>query len=159
MKRKKPPLERFEGTDAAARAKVALVLEVLAGTSSITQACREAGLNAMQYYKLEERLVGAMLEAASMPAARGRRMSAAAAATRLAEETEALKQEHRRMKSLVRVSRKLFRPKGRKGGKRGPGRPKKGTAPQGASKPQPEAPKRPRRLEATLAPEPVSKEE
>lgn len=108
MKRKKQPLERIAVTDEAAKAKVALVLEVLSGEKSIGKACEETGINMLQYYKLEEKMLRAMMEAALMPSMRRRGPSPAAEATTLAAETEALRAEHRRMRSLVRVSRKLL---------------------------------------------------
>ena len=106
MKRKKQPLERMEVTDAPAKAKVAMVLEVLSGEKTITQACQETGLKPLQYYKVEEKMVRAMLETAQMPVRRG--PSRAAEAMQLSEETAALRQEHQRMRSLLRVSRKLM---------------------------------------------------
>lgn len=124
MKRKKMPLERMEVQDEQAKGKVAIVLEVLAGEKSISQACKETGLKPLQYYKIEDRMVGAMLEAAKMPAVRGKRKDPIGEATTLAEQTESLRQEHRRMRSLVRISKKLFRKGTRKPRKTGPKRPK-----------------------------------
>jgi molybdenum-dependent DNA-binding transcriptional regulator ModE len=124
MKRRKGPLESMEEKDEEAKGKVSLVLEVLSGEKSISQACKETGLKPLTYYKLEERLVGAMLEAAKMPILRGRRKSPGAEAASLAEQTEELRQEHRRIKSLVRITKRLFRQRSRKTRKNGPGRPK-----------------------------------
>ncbi len=120
--RKRMPLARVQtdADQAAARAKVSLILDVLSGVKAISEACREQGLKPLQYYKLEERMIRAMLQAASMPQRESTRLSREA--TRLTGEMDALRREHRRMKSLVRVSRKLFRENLSR--KRGPARPR-----------------------------------
>lgn len=118
MRRKVNPLSRLPVTDEEAKAKVSLVVQVLSGEKSISEACRDSGLKALSYYKLEERLLRGMLSAASMPAARrGRRKDPAAEANQIAAETEDLRQEHRRMQSLVRITRRLFRTGARNGPK------------------------------------------
>ena len=124
MRRKKLPVDKMEVQDEQAKGKVSVVLDVLSGEKTITQACKETGLKPLQYYKIEDRMVAAMLEAAKMPAVRGRRGNPMAEATTLAAQTEALRQEHRRMQSLLRISKKLFRRGTRKPRKNGPGRPK-----------------------------------
>lgn len=144
-KRKKQPLERIAVTDAAAKAKVALVLEVLSGEKSIGAACQEAGVNILQYYKLEEKMLRSMLEAALMPSMRRRGPSPATEATTLAAETEALRAEHRRMRSLVRVSRKLLGLGTGKPRKTGLRSPKTGVWPE-ATLPGTELPRRRGRL-------------
>ena len=144
MKRRKGPLEGMEVEDQQAKGKVSLVLTVLAGEKSIAEACRETGLKPLTYYKLEERMVGAMLAVAKMPAVRGKRKDPLAEATTLAQETADLRQEHRRLQSLMRISKKLFRTGGRKPRKNGPGRPKQ-AIPGGAPPETPEAPRRPGR--------------
>jgi len=121
MKRKVDPLSRLPVTEEEAKAKVSLVLQVLSGEKSISEACRDTGLKPLTYYKLEERLLRGMLLAASMPAARrGRRKDPAAEANQIAAETEDLRQEHRRMQSLVRITRRLFRTAGARNGPKGP---------------------------------------
>ncbi len=114
MKRKRSPLSKLANEDKVAKAKVAAVLEVLSGEKTISKACQESGLKPIAYYKLEERMVQAMLAAASMPPRRGKRRDPAAEASWLAEETETLRQEHRRLSALMRVSNKLFRTRLRK---------------------------------------------
>lgn len=125
MKRRKNPLETLEIEDQDAKGKVSLVLTVLSGEKSISEACRETGLKPILYYKLEERMLRAMLATAAMPAVRGRRKDPLSQANSLAEETAQLREEHRRLQSLMRISKKLLRGRGRKGLKRGPGRPRK----------------------------------
>ena len=129
MKRKKGPLDSLNVEDKDAKAKVSLVLTVLSGEKSIAEACRETGFKPILYYKLEERMVRAMVATAAMPALRGRRKDPLVEATSLAEETEQLRQEHRRLQSLMRISKKLLRKGARRGRKPGPGRPKGSTAP------------------------------
>jgi transposase-like protein len=129
MKRKKGPMDNLDVEDKDAKAKVSLVLTVLSGEKSIAEACRETGFKPILYYKLEERMVRAMVATAAMPALRGRRKDPLVEATSLAQETEQLRQEHRRLQSLMRISKKLLRKGARRGRKPGPGRPKGSTAP------------------------------
>lgn len=125
MRRKVNPLSRLPVTEEEAKAKVSLVIQVLSGEKSISEACRDTGLKPLTYYKLEERLLRGMLLAASMPAARrGRRKDPAAEANQIAAETEDLRQEHRRMQSLVRITRRLFRTAGARNGPKGPRKPR-----------------------------------
>lgn len=131
--KKAAPLDRLAVTDAAAKAKVAAVLAVLSGEKAISEVCRETGLQPLQYYKLETRLVEAMVATAGMPSSGRRRRSPVAEAATLAEKTEQLRQEHRRMQCLLRVSRKLLRPPKR--ARKGPGRPPKASPPQAQTVP------------------------
>ena len=126
MSRKKNPLETLEIEDQDAKGKVSLVLTVLSGEKSISEACRETGLKPLSYYKLEERMLRAMLASASMPSLRGRRKDPLSQASSLVEETAQLREEHRRLQSLMRISKKLLRGRGRKHRKNGPGSPRKG---------------------------------
>jgi hypothetical protein len=144
MKRKKQPLESLDVEDKDAKAKVSLVLTVLAGEKSISEACRETGLKPLSYYKLEERMVRAMVATAKMPALRGRRKDPLSEANSLAEETAQLRQEHRRLQSLMRISKKLLRTGARRGRKPGPGRPKQAISP-GTAAETPEPARRPGR--------------
>ena len=144
MRRKKGPLDMVEVEDQDAKGKVSLVLTVLAGEKSIAEACRETGLTPITYYKLEERMVRAMVATAKMPALRGRRKDPLTEATSLAEETTQLRQEHRRLQSLMRISKKLLRTGARKRRKNGPGRPKQ-TIPAETPAQTPEVPRRPGR--------------
>ena len=128
MRRKLSPLSKLDVEDKDAKGKVSLVLQVLSGEKTITEACKETGIKPISYYKLEERMVRAMVAAAEMPALKGRRRKdPLAEATSLAQETEQLRQEHRRLASLMRISGKLFRVKRRKYRKNGLGRPKGST--------------------------------
>jgi hypothetical protein len=144
MKRKKGPLESMDVADQDAKGKVSLVLSVLAGEKSIAEACRETGLKPLTYYKLEERMVRAMVATAKMPVLRGKRKDPLAEATSLAEETAQLRQEHRRLQSLMRISKKLLRAGARKPRKNGLGRPKASPGPETPAG-TPEAPRRPGR--------------
>jgi transposase-like protein len=154
MKRKKMPLDRMEVTDAPAKAKVAMVLEVLSGEKPISKACQETGLKPLQYYKLEEKMVRAMLSAALLPSGSGRGRAPGIGTAAMAEETESLRQEHRRMKSLVRVSRKLLGLGAGKSRKYGP---RKAKTSESAQTPPaaPEAPRRPGRPPLALAAAPT----
>lgn len=91
------------------RTKVAAVLLVLSGEKTIKQVCEETGLRPLQYYKLEERIIAAMISAVKLPEGRRKGGDPLTEATSLARRTEALRQEHRKMQTLVRLSRKLFR--------------------------------------------------
>ena len=91
MRRRKGPLEAMEVEDQDAKGKVSLVLTVLAGEKSIAEACRETGLKPLTYYKLEERMVRAMVATAKLPVLRGKMKDPMAEATSLAEETAQLR--------------------------------------------------------------------
>jgi hypothetical protein len=95
----------------------------------------------MGYYRLEDRLILGMLQAAKMPPVRGRRSrDPAAEANSLAAETDLLRQEHRQMQALVRITKKLFRQGGRRR-RGGPGRPRKDQpAPEAAAPKTPSTP-------------------
>jgi hypothetical protein len=80
MIRRISPVDRLQVTDEDAKAKMLLVLGVVSGDQTISEACRQAGVQALTYYKLEERLMGGMYQAALMPPARrGRRSKGPAA--------------------------------------------------------------------------------
>jgi len=74
-------------------------------------------------------MIQAMLAAVAMPPRRGKRRDPALEASWLAEETESLRQEHRRLSALMRVSNKLFKTRLRK--------PKLGRPPKAAHPPGP----------------------
>jgi hypothetical protein len=133
MTRRKDPLENLAPEDKEAKGKVAMVLSILAGERSISEACREMGLQPLSYYRLEERMLRSMLATAKMPARRGRQKDPLAESSELVSETEELRREHRRLQSLMRVTRKLAA-----GPKRGPGRPRKAVS----TPPAPETPHR-----------------
>jgi hypothetical protein len=114
MKRKKHPLEQMEISDAEVKGKVSAVLSVLSGEKRIVEVCRETGITLMQYYRLEGRMIQAMVETAKMPPGRGRRKNPMQEMGTLAEKTEILRQEHRRMQSLMRISQKLVKLGGQK---------------------------------------------
>lgn len=140
MRQRKSPLEKLDVADPEAKAKVMLVLQVLSGEKTINGACREIGLLPLQYYKLEDKMVRAMVETAMLPKGAPRRDGAEEIRT-LSEETEALRQEQRRMQSLVRITRKVLGLKNRRPRKTGPGKPKEALLTQGPpSVPGAEAP-------------------
>ena len=124
MRRKRSPLDGVDPEEKEAKAKVSMVLQVLSGEKTIAEACRETGLKPIKYYKLEERMVQAMVATAKMPALRGKRKDPMTEMNDLATQTTELRQEHRRLQSLMRITRKLVSPK-----KRGPGRPPKAANP------------------------------
>jgi hypothetical protein len=130
MIRRISPVDRLKVTDEEAKAKMVLVLGVVSGNQTISDACRESGLKAISYYKLEERLMGGMYQAALMPPGRRGRPSKdlASEANQIAAETEELRREYRRMQSLVRITRRIFRTKGPTNGA-APPKKKNATAP------------------------------
>lgn len=140
MRRKKLPLERMDVADPEAKGKVAMVLSVLSGEKAIAEACRETGLAPLQYYKLEDKMVRAMVQAAMLPGA-GRRGDPGAEIRTLSEETEALRREQRRMQSLVRITRKVLGLGNRIPRKKGPGRPPKALSVQGSVAREPVVPR------------------
>jgi hypothetical protein len=144
-------LEKFQNNPEHEQsiAKVSVVLNVLAGEKSIAQVCKDTGLKPLQYYKLEEKMVQAMMLAAKAPPTRGRARNPLAEATNLAEKTDALRLEHRRLQSLMRMSRKLLKSGTRKRRKYRPRKPR--TADPKEPGNQTPSPRRPGRPPATVA--------
>lgn len=88
-----------------ARARAALVLEVLAGERTATEAAEELGVTMTSYYKLEDRAVNGMVEALKK-VPRGPRRNFDKEIEKLERECRRLERECRRNQSLLRVSQK-----------------------------------------------------
>ena len=108
------------------KARVLAVLQALSGEKSVSEICRETGLQLIQYYKLEGTLLKGMVMAAEASLVRGRRRNPLLESKDLEERNLRLRQEVLRTQAMLRLSRKLFKISG-PGRKSGPrrGRPPK----------------------------------
>lgn len=88
-----------------AKARAALVLEVLAGERTATEAAAEIGVTMTSYYKLEDRAVAGMVEAMKK-VPRGPRRNYDREIEKLERECRRLERECRRTQALLRVSQK-----------------------------------------------------
>lgn len=118
---------RIEGGSRDARRIAMLILEVLGGQRTPTDAARELGVSVTRYYGLEANALEALVEACE-PKRRGPRRSADAHIATLEKKVAQLERECARRQSLIRLSQRalgLGKPAEpvRKPGKRGPKRP------------------------------------
>ena len=102
-------LKEQKDLDEIARRRCLMVLSVLSGEHSVSDAIEEAQISRQMYYQLEERALHAMLRALS-PGATSEE-TASAGAVKRAQELEAkvgrLEQEKRRSERLLLLTRKL----------------------------------------------------
>jgi polyhydroxyalkanoate synthesis regulator phasin len=100
--------------DATARSRCLLVLSVLSGEKSVTQAIEQAAISRGLYYQLESRALSAMISALTPRSARTSSRSAelAAATARIAQlqrQVQRLQREKRRAQRLLLLTRKTIR--------------------------------------------------
>jgi hypothetical protein len=96
---------RQAGVSREARRLAAVILDVLAGSRTPTQACETLGVSLPRYYQLEGRALGGLVAACeSRP--RGRRPDVEAELVAVRKELERLKRELARSQSLVRLTQK-----------------------------------------------------
>ena len=130
MRKRRNPSEKLQVENPEVKARVLAVLQALSGEKSVSEICRETGLQLIQYYKLEGQLLKGMIMAAEASLVRGRRRNSLLESKDLEERNLRLRQEVLRSQSMLRLSRKLFKITGprRKYGPR-MGRPPKAAAP------------------------------
>ncbi len=126
-RRERSPGPRVEGGSRDARRVAALILEVLAGQRTPTDAARELGVSVTRYYGVEAQALEALV-AACEPKPRGPHRSASALIAKLEKKVAQLEKECARRQALIRLSQRalgLGKPAEpeRKPGKRGPKRP------------------------------------
>lgn len=91
--------------DAPARRLAAVILEVLAGGRTPTQAATALGLSLPRYYQLESRALAGLVEACqSKP--RGRAVSSVRELTQLRQHKQRLERELARQQALVRLTQR-----------------------------------------------------
>lgn len=114
--------------DASREAKrlAAILLDVLAGSRTPSQAAETLGVSLPRYYQLESRGLDGLL-AACEPRPRGRQASSGAADESLRRDNERLRRELSRQQSLVRLTQRTLGvappPPVKASGKRKPRRP------------------------------------
>jgi hypothetical protein len=84
-----------------------VILDVLAGSRTPTQAAEGLELSLPRYYQLEARGLGGLLEACE-PRPRGRQAEAGAEAETLRRDNERLRRELSRQQSLVRLTQRTI---------------------------------------------------
>lgn len=120
---------KLEVENPEVKARVLAVLQALSGEKSVSEICRETGLQLIQYYKLEGQIVKGMVMAAEASLVRGRRRNPLMESKDLEERNRRLRQEVLRSQAMLRLSRKLFRISG---GRRKSG-PRRGRPPKAAT--------------------------
>jgi len=126
-RRSGPRIDGSGGRDA--RRLAMLILEVLGGARTPTQAAQALGVSTARYYALESRALGGLLSACE-PRGRGPRKSADKQIASLQRKVEQLERECARRQSLVRLSQRTLGVSPSKPAKNKPGskrRPKRAT--------------------------------
>jgi hypothetical protein len=103
-KKKQKPKRTAPGTQKGsdqARKKAALILEVLAGARTPTQAAEALGVSAMRYYTLESRALQGLLDACE-PLPAGPKVSPEKRLAKLRREAEKLRSDVARYQALAR---------------------------------------------------------
>jgi hypothetical protein len=94
--------------DETAKRNAAMVLEVLAGLRSPTEASTALGVTAMRYYVLERRALEGMVQALG-PRPKGKRRRPEAALAEMVRERTRLEREVGRLQALVRAAERTMR--------------------------------------------------
>ena len=95
----------LKGTIEDARRQAAMVLEVLAGVATTTEAAKALSLSLVSYYKLEARALRGLVMGCQPPG-RGPRSSPEVEVQRLRKQCRRLQQEVGRYQALVRVTQR-----------------------------------------------------
>ena len=88
-----------------ARQLAAVILDVLAGSRTPTQAAEALSLSLPRYYQLEARAIGGLIDACE-PRPRGRQVEVTAELARANKEVDRLRRELSRTQALVRVTQR-----------------------------------------------------
>src|SRR5262245_41944212 len=83
----------------------AVILDVLGGMRTPTQAAQAVSISLPRYYQLETRAMAGLV-AACMPRAKGRQRTPASEALALSKENQKLRQELTRQQTLVRLAQR-----------------------------------------------------
>jgi hypothetical protein len=102
-----PGKDPGEGASAEARKRAAVILEVLAGTRTPTQAAEAIGVSLPRYYLLEVQALHGLLLACE-PRSLGRQQSAESALAALRRECEQLRRDCARQQALVRAAQRTI---------------------------------------------------
>lgn len=102
-----PGKDLGEGASAEARKRAAVILEVLAGTRTPTQAAEAIGISVPRYYLLEIQALHGLLLACE-PRSLGRQQSAESALAALRRECEQLRRDCARQQALVRAAQRTI---------------------------------------------------
>lgn len=102
-----PGKDLGEGASGEARKRAAVILEVLAGTRTPTQAAEVIGISVPRYYLLEVQALHGLLLACE-PRSLGRQQSSESALAALRRECEQLRRDCARQQSLVRAAQRTI---------------------------------------------------
>ena len=127
-KRTRPAARPLDGDETAKR-NAAVVLEVLAGLRSPTEASTALGVSAMRYYVLERRALEGMVQALG-PRPKGKRRRPEAALMEMEREKTRLLREVGRLQALVRAAERTMRLPPPPSRERLPGAKRRGRRPQ-----------------------------
>jgi hypothetical protein len=102
-----PGQDLGEGASGEARKRAAVILEVLAGTRTPTQAAEAIGVSVPRYYLLEVQALHGLLLACE-PRSLGRQQSSESALAALRRECEQLRRDCARQQALVRAAQRTI---------------------------------------------------
>ena len=107
MSRPKTAPAREPVASREARQLAAVILDVLAGSRTPTQAAEALALSLPRYYQLEARALGGLIDACE-PRPRGRQVEVSAELARANKEVDRLKRELSRTQALVRLTQRTI---------------------------------------------------
>jgi hypothetical protein len=99
-----------EDIDAMAKRRCLMLLAVLSGQSTISQAIKDAEISSAMYYQLETRALNAMLEALAPAAKTENGQERSRSFSSLQARVTHLEQEKRRLERLLSMATKIVRP-------------------------------------------------
>jgi hypothetical protein len=107
-----PPILSRPDVDAMAKRRCLMLLAVLSGQQSVTQACADAQISAGTYYALETRALTAMLMALSPESSTedGSSTTTWRTVSKLEERVKKLEQDKRRLERLLALTKKVVKP-------------------------------------------------
>ena len=99
-----------EDIDAMAKRRCLMLLAVLSGQSTISQAIKDAEISSAMYYQLETRALNAMLEAVAPASKTENGQERSRSFSSLQARVTHLEQEKRRLERLLAMATKIVRP-------------------------------------------------
>jgi len=105
-KKRQTPSPVVANPDLEARRRAALVLEVMGGLSTPTEAAKAGGMSLPRYYALEKRALEGLVSACAVPKRKGRQRSPAKEMDRLREQVKRLEREASRNLAMARAAQR-----------------------------------------------------
>ena len=105
-KKRSTPTPVVANPDLEARRRAALVLEVMGGLQTPSEAAKAGGMSLPRYYALEKRALEGLAAACAAPKRRGRQRSPAKEMDRLREQVKRLEREASRNLAMARAAQR-----------------------------------------------------